>query len=98
MIGRNSTGWISPLSSASIRIMRQTGEVSVRFHASPSDAQLAGFAAEHGLRLVRRNELVPQQAVFEPLGSDLRTVIQRIEREGAARAVWANTLSAPQRS
>jgi len=81
--------------------MQLTGEVSVRFHGAPSDAELAGFAAAHGLRLLRRNELVPQQAVFQPLGSDLRSipaVIQRIEREGAARAVWANTLSAPQRS
>lgn len=78
--------------------MQLTGEVSVRFHGAPSDAELAGFAAEHGLRLLRRNELVPQQAVFQPLESDLRSVVQRIEREGAARAVWANTLSAPQRS
>ncbi|HEY2738636.1 MAG TPA: hypothetical protein VGK45_09530 [Thermoanaerobaculia bacterium] len=81
--------------------MQLTGEVSVRFHGAPSDAELAGFAVAHGLRLLRRNELVPQQAVFVPLGSDLRSipsVIQRIEREGAARAVWANTLSAPQRS
>jgi hypothetical protein len=78
--------------------MQLTGEVSVRFHGAPSDAELAGFAAEHGLRLLRRNELVPQQAVFAPLGSDLRSVVQRIEREGAARAVWANTLSAPHRS
>lgn len=81
--------------------MQLTGEVSVRFHGAPSDSELAGFAAEHGLRLLRRNELVPQQAVFQPLqplGNDLGSVIRRIEREGAARAVWANTLSAPQRS
>lgn len=97
MIRRNSTGWISSLSSASILTMRPTGEVSVRFHTSPSDAELSGFAAEHGLRLLRRNEFVPQQVVFQPLGSDVRSVIQRIEREGAARAVWANTLSGPQR-
>jgi hypothetical protein len=83
--------------------MYLTGEISVRFHGAPSDAELAGFATEHGLRLLRRNELAPQQAVFQPLGtslsdqSDLRSVVQRIEREGAARAVWANTLSAPQR-
>jgi hypothetical protein len=79
-----------------------TGEISVRFHHAPSDAELMGFAAEHGLRLLRRNGLAPQQAVFQPLGSDLRSTVhqieRRIEREGAARAVWANTLSAPQRS
>jgi hypothetical protein len=86
--------------------MLLTGEISVRFHGALSDAELAGFAAEHDLRLLRRNELVPQQAVFQPLQplqplgtaqGDLRSVVQRIEREGAARAVWANTLSAPQR-
>jgi hypothetical protein len=81
--------------------MLLTGEISVRFHGAPSDAELAGFAAKHGLRLLRRNALAPQQAVFQPVGparGDLRSVMQRIEREGAARAVWANTLSAPQRA
>jgi hypothetical protein len=78
--------------------MQLTGEISVRFHRAPSDAELAGFAAAHGLRLLRRNELAPQQAVFQPLESDPRSAVQQIEREGAARAVWANTLSAPRRS
>jgi hypothetical protein len=75
-----------------------TGEISVRFHRAPSDADLAGFAAEHGLRLLRRNDYAPQQAVFQPLASNLEEVMGRIEQEGAARSVWANTLSAPQRS
>jgi hypothetical protein len=75
-----------------------TGEISVRFHRAPSDADLAGFAAEHGLRLLRRNDFAPQQAVFQPLASGLQEAVQRIRQEGAARSVWANTLSAPQRS
>jgi hypothetical protein len=78
--------------------MLLTGEISVRFHRAPSDADLAGFAAAHDLRLLRRNELAPQQAVFQPLGCDPTSAVQQIEREGAARAVWANTLSAPRRS
>jgi hypothetical protein len=78
--------------------MRHTGEISVRFHRAPTDTELTGFAAEHGLRLLRRNELVPQQAVFQPAGADLHEVVRCIEREGATRAVWANTLSAPQRA
>jgi len=41
---------------------------------------------------------VPQQAVFQPLASGLQEAVQRIRQEGAARSVWANTLSAPQRS
>jgi hypothetical protein len=77
-----------------------TGEISVRFFRAPSDAELNGFAAQHGLRLLRRNDLVPQQAVFrpvEPPPGDLRDVVSRIEGDAAARAVWANTLSSPQR-
>lgn len=75
-----------------------TGEISVRFYRAPSDADLAGFAAEHGLRLLRRNDFAPQQAVFQPLASSLQEAVQRIRQEGAARSVWANTLSAPHRS
>jgi hypothetical protein len=88
------------MSSGNLQIMEHTGEISVRFYGAPSDAELAGFAAEHGLRLLRRNTFVPQQAVFQPLspsGNELGEVVRRIEREGAARSVWANTLTAPQR-
>ncbi|MEO6196339.1 MAG: hypothetical protein ABIS20_25240 [Thermoanaerobaculia bacterium] len=77
-----------------------TGEISIRFKDALGDAELRRFAARHDLRLLRRNELAPQQAVFQPLdgsGSYLPEIVQRIERQGAAKAVWANTLSCYQR-
>ena len=44
-----------------------TGEISVEFMKRPSDAKLARFAAEHRLRLIQRNEFVPEEALFAPL-------------------------------
>jgi len=78
-----------------------TGEISVRFKDALGDDELRRFAARHELRLLRRNEFVPQQAVFEPLdgsGSYLPEIVQEIGRQGAAKAVWANTLSLYQRA
>jgi hypothetical protein len=77
-----------------------TGEISVRFMAVLDDDGLRRFAAEHRLRLLRRNEFVPQQAVFQPLDgpvSHLPEIVRKIEGQGAAKAVWANTLSRYQR-
>jgi hypothetical protein len=73
-----------------------TGEVSVRFLEAPGEEELKRFAARHDLRLVRRNEFVPQQAVFQPLdgsGSYLPDLVERLEREAGTRTAWANTLS-----
>jgi len=73
-----------------------TGEISVRFRDALGDDELRRFAARHELRLLRRNEFVPQQAVFEPLASSssyLPEIVQEIGRQGAAKAVWANTIS-----
>lgn len=73
-----------------------TGEISVRFKAAPDEEALNRFAADHSLRLLRRNELVREQAVFKPLdtaGSYLPDLVRSIEGEGIAKAVWANTLS-----
>lgn len=63
---------------------------------APGDEELRRFAAGHGLRLLRRNELVRQQAVFRPLGayaSTLPELVQALERESGIRAAWLNTLS-----
>jgi hypothetical protein len=73
-----------------------TGEISVRFHQTPSDQELQKFAAAHGLRLRGRNEFVPQQAVFQP--SDpakiyLPDLVDEIASATGTREVWANTLS-----
>ena len=78
-----------------------TGEVSVRFLEAPDEEELRRFAARHGLRLVRRNEFVPQQAVFQPLdssGSYLPELVEKLEGEEGTRAAWANTLSQYQRA
>ena len=54
-----------------------TGEVTVRFDAAPSDADLRRFGDSHKLRLLRRNEFAPQQAVFEPVGRPRRVSARR---------------------
>jgi hypothetical protein len=78
-----------------------TGEISIRFKDAREDDELRRFAASHDLRLLRRNEFVPQQAVFQPLdgsGSYLPEIVERLEAEDEIRAVWANTLSRYQRA
>jgi hypothetical protein len=77
-----------------------TGEISIRFAEPLGDDELRRFAARHDLRLLRRNEFVPQQAVFQPLDGPatyLPELVKKIKRQGAAKAVWANTLSHYQR-
>jgi hypothetical protein len=76
-----------------------TGEVSVRFRSVLADAELRAFATRHGLRLVRRNEFVPEQAVFEPLKKDqyLPDVIDEVSAADESRLAWANTIAAYQR-
>jgi len=76
-----------------------TGEVSVRFMAPPSEEDLRRFARRHGLRLVRRNEFVRQQAVFQPLEeSRLPELAHRLEREAGVRAAWPNAMRRYQRA
>lgn len=71
-----------------------TGEITVRFRETPDEQQLARFASGHRLRLLRRNEFVPQQAVFMPADrSDLPALVRTIEQDGNTKAVWLNTLS-----
>jgi hypothetical protein len=78
-----------------------TGQVSVRFKETPDEEELRHFATRHDLRLVRRNEFVPQQAVFQPLdgsGSYLPELVEKLEGEEGTQAAWANTLSQYQRA
>ena len=76
-----------------------TGEISVRFRSALADAELRDFAKRHGLRLVRRNEFVPEQAVFEPLKKDqyLPDVIDEVSAADESRLAWANTIASYQR-
>jgi hypothetical protein len=71
-----------------------TGEITVRFQEALDDHQLQRFASGYGLRLLRRNEFVPQQAVFKPADrTNLSTLVRTIEGDGSTKAVWLNTLS-----
>lgn len=78
-----------------------TGEVTVRFEATPSDSDLRRFCEEQHLCLLRRNEFVAQQVVFEPaaLASEyLPDLVSRISAQAGVHAAWANTLSCYRRS
>ncbi len=71
-----------------------TGEITVRFRETPDEKQLQRFASGYGLRLLRRNEFVPQQVVFQPSDRlDLPALVRTIEGDGSTKAVWLNTLS-----
>ena len=73
-----------------------TGELSVRFHEPLSDDELVGFAKEHGLELRRRNEFVPEQAVFAPQrwrGELLTERAEKLSHERAVSEAWLNTAS-----
>ena len=73
-----------------------TGEVTVRFEATPTDAQLRRFCDRQRLRLLRRNEFVAQQVVCEataPASEFLPDLVARLAAQPSVRAAWANTLS-----
>src|SRR5262249_41803873 len=72
-----------------------TGEITVRFNSTPTDAQLKRFAASHKMRLRNRNEYVPQQAVFEPLDPNEQYIPDLVAEVSSAKDIqlaWANTL------
>lgn len=79
-----------------------TGEITVRFRETPDEQQLQRFASGYRLRLLRRNEFMPQQAVFQPVDrsnrSDLPALVRTIEADGSTKAVWLNTLSRYERA
>jgi hypothetical protein len=78
-----------------------TGEVTVRFAAAQSDAELATFCATHRLRLVRRNAFVAQQFVCEALVAAtefLPDLVARLAAQPGVQRAWANTLSSYRRT
>ncbi len=76
-----------------------TGEVTVRFRSALSDADVEAFARAHGLRLVRRNEFAPEQAVFDVVEATryLPDVVDELSESKDARQAWANTLASYER-
>lgn len=77
-----------------------TGEVSVRFRERPSDPELERFANAHGLRFLRRNEFVPEQAVFEPVEKAryLPDLTDELDASKDVTLAWANTIAAYDRA
>ena len=77
-----------------------TGAIGVRFDEPLSDGGLQAFAGEHGLRLLRRNEYVPEQAVFAPVASGttfLPDVVDRLCDDARVQTSWPVTTSAYER-
>lgn len=73
-----------------------TGKLTVRFRETPSDEELARFAADHGLQLRGRNKWVAMQADFEASREAedfLPELVEKVEEEKTVRAAWPDTLS-----
>lgn len=77
-----------------------TGEVTLRFESTPSDADLGRFCGQQQLRLLRRNEFVAQQVVCAPVAAAdefLPELVRRLADLPGVRAAWANTQSSYRR-
>jgi hypothetical protein len=73
-----------------------TGTVIARFAKDPTDAELAEFSDELGLRIVERNKFVPRQVSFRPAKHDdfLPELVDKVRRARPELVkVWADTLS-----
>jgi hypothetical protein len=78
-----------------------TGEITVRFDAPRSDAELSAFAGANELRLRSRNPYVAEVAVFvprEPATTYLPELVAHLEGRGGVVQAWANTRSRFRRS
>ncbi|MGH9944337.1 MAG: hypothetical protein ACRD9R_18480 [Pyrinomonadaceae bacterium] len=73
-----------------------TGEIAIRFHETQTDAYLKKFAKAHGLRLLKRNDYVPQQAAYQldDAGSQyLPDLVSMLEQDEKVKSVWPDTLA-----
>ncbi len=71
-----------------------TGTVAVRFSRDVGEGELRRFASSHGLGLVRRNEYVPRQVVFQPKRTQyLPELIETLSGADAVESAWAETRS-----
>jgi hypothetical protein len=93
----DSAEWVAPVVvDEAGRPSYPTGTIAVRFAEATSDQDLERFAGEHGLRLVGRNEYVPEQAVFaptQPRETFLPDLVDRLEGNPRVRAAWPVTIS-----
>ena len=98
---RDSAEWVAPvIVDESGRPSFPTGSIGVRFRESPTDGELEAFANEHGLRLIRRNEYISEQAVFAPVESGttfLPDVLDRLSDDPRVQTAWPVTTSAYER-
>jgi hypothetical protein len=73
-----------------------TGAIGVRFRRKPSNRALEAFADDEGMELERRNEFVPEQAMFRPRRPRevyLPELVARIASRADVAAAWPATSS-----
>jgi hypothetical protein len=96
-----SAEWVAPVVvDESGRPSFPTGSIGVRFREPPADGELQAFADDHGLRLLRRNEYVAEQAVFAPVDSGttfLPDVVDRLRDDPRVQTAWPVTTSGYER-
>jgi len=89
--------WAAPvLRDAGGNELLPTGTIAVRFRGRPSDRALEAFAEREGMRLERRNEFVPEQAIFRPRNPRevyLPELVSSLAERPEVTAAWAATTS-----
>ena len=89
--------WVAPvLVDDSDHESYPTGQLTVRFHESPSAAELEEVEREGGVRVIRRNEYVDTQIVVEPVDPDhlyLPDLQARLEERDDVASAWLSTKS-----
>jgi hypothetical protein len=89
--------WVAPVfRDADGNELLPTGSVGVRFRQKPSDRALEAFAVDEGMTLERRNEFVPEQAMFRPRQPRevyLPDLVAKIASRADVAAAWPATLS-----
>jgi hypothetical protein len=92
-----SAEWVAPVVvDEAGRASYPTGAIAIRFLEAPSEGELEELGAEYGLRLLRRNPYVSEQAVFapaEPRETFLPDLVDRVEDNPRVQAAWPVTVS-----
>jgi hypothetical protein len=71
-----------------------TGELVVRFIASPSEGEIQIFAERHNLKFLRVNPWIDSQVVFiqdDPSSNFILDVLTELERASGVQAAWLQT-------